>query len=65
VDAATVESAWAVEARYGLHFWDCLVVASAQHLGCRFLLSEDLAHEQVYGSVQVLNPFRAGMDRLN
>ena len=64
VDAATVESAWAVEARYGLHFWDSLVIASAQHLGCRFLLSEDLPHEQTYGSVQVLNPFLADIERL-
>ena len=64
VDAATVESAWAVEARYGLHFWDCLVVASAQHLGCHFLISEDMAHEQVYGSVQVLNPFIVGIEGL-
>ena len=64
IDAATVESAWAVEARYGLHYWDSLVVASAQHMGCDYLLSEDLAHEQRYGKVQVLNPFLVGTDRL-
>jgi predicted nucleic acid-binding protein len=64
IDAATVESAWAVEARYGLHFWDSLVIASAQHLGCNYVLSEDMAHEQHYGNVQVLNPFLAGMERL-
>lgn len=57
IDHATVESAWAVESRYGLHYWDSLMVASAQHLGCRFLLSEDLQHEQRYGAVQVINPF--------
>src|SRR6187402_1082999 len=57
VDAATVESAWAIEARYQLHFWDSLVVAAAQHMGCRLLLSEDMAHEQRYGNVQVINPF--------
>jgi predicted nucleic acid-binding protein len=57
IDHATVESAWAVESRYGLHYWDSLMVASAQHLGCRYLLSEDLQHEQRYGAVQVINPF--------
>ena len=63
-DHATVESAWAVESRYGLHYRDCLVVAAAQHLGCRYLLSEDLAHEQHYGGVQVINPFKTGIELL-
>lgn len=64
IDHATVESAWAVESRYGLHYWDCLVVAAAQHLGCRYLLSEDMGHEQHYGAVQVINPFMATVDLL-
>jgi predicted nucleic acid-binding protein len=57
IDHATVESAWAVESRYGLPYWDSLMIASAQHLGCRYMLSEDLSHEQRYGAVQVINPF--------
>ena len=65
IDHATVESAWAVESRYGLHFWDSLVVAAAQHMGCRYLLSEDMAHQQHYGSVQVINPFKAGVELLD
>ena len=65
VDHATVESAWAVESRYGLHYWDCLVVAAAQHLGCRYLLSEDMAHEQRYGGVQVINPFKVDIELLD
>ena len=63
-DHATVESAWAVESRYGLDYRDSLVVAAAQHLGCRYLLSEDLAHEQHYGGVQVINPFKTGVELL-
>lgn len=63
-DHATVESAWAVESRYGLHYRDSLVVAAAQHLGCRYLLSESLAHEQHYGGVQVINPFKTGIELL-
>ena len=61
LDHATVESAWAVESRYGLHYGDSLVIASAQHLGCTFVLSEDMAHGQHYGAVQVINPFSASL----
>lgn len=64
IDHATVESAWAIESRYGLHYRDCLVVAAAQHLGCRYLLSEDMGHEQHYGGVQVINPFESGIELL-
>jgi predicted nucleic acid-binding protein len=64
IDQATVESAWAIESRHGLNYWDCLMVASAQHMGCTVLLSEDLAHGQHYGSVQVINPFIADISIL-
>ena len=57
IDQPTVETAWAMEARHGVNYWDCLVLAAAQHAGCTVLLSEDLQHEARYGAVQVLNPF--------
>lgn len=63
-DHATVESAWAVESRHGLDFRDSLVVAAAQHLGCSYLLSEGMAHGQQYGGVQIVNPFKAGIELL-
>lgn len=65
IDQATVETAWAVEARYGLSYWDALMVAAAQHLGCAWLLTEDLQHNQQLGSVRVLNPFLATPDALD
>jgi predicted nucleic acid-binding protein len=46
---------------YQLAFWDAMVVQSAANLGCKQLLSEDLNHGQVYGNVQVINPFK-GLD---
>lgn len=58
VDHATVETAWAVEARHGLSYWDALMVAAAQHQGCRWLLTEDLQHGQRIEGVQVVNPFQ-------
>jgi predicted nucleic acid-binding protein len=64
-DHATVETAWAVESRYGLSYWDALIVASAQAQGCRYLLSEDLQHEQQIDSVQIINPFLVGPELLD
>ncbi len=43
---------------YRLAFWDTMIVQSAASLGCKQLLSEDLNHGQVYGGVQVINPFK-------
>lgn len=65
IDHATVESAWALESRYGLHYLDCLVVAAAQHLGCRYLLSAQLPHEGRFGAVQILDPLRTGTEVLD
>ena len=64
VDHATVETAWAMEARHGLQYWDCLVLAAAQHSGCTLVLSEDMQHEGRYGAVQVINPFLASIDEV-
>lgn len=57
-DHALMEAAWAFEVRYGLSFWDSLIVASAQQLGCELLLSEDLQHGQRFGGLQVIDPFK-------
>lgn len=59
IDHQTVETAWAVEARYGFSYWDALIVASASHAGCGWLLTEDLQHRQQIGAVTVVNPFQA------
>ena len=64
IDHATVETAWAMEARHGLQYWDCLVLAAAQHSGCTLVLSEDMQHEGRYGAVQVINPFLASVDEV-
>jgi predicted nucleic acid-binding protein len=59
LDDVVVESAWTVEDRFGLSWWDSLIVAAAQVAGCRFLLSEDLQHEQELDGITILNPFTA------
>ena len=65
IDHATVETAWSVESRFGFSYWDSLIVASAQALGCRYLLSEDMQHGQIVDSVQILNPFLVGPEILD
>lgn len=45
--------------RYRLAFWDALILQSAARLGCEIVWSEDLNAGQIYGGVQVVNPFAA------
>jgi len=45
--AATFQLSW-----YDAHMW-----AYAEHYGLSELLSEDFAHNRLYGTVRVLNPF--------
>ena len=57
MDHQTVETAWGVEARFGLSYWDSLIVAAAAQSGCTHLLSEDLQHGQQIDAVTIINPF--------
>ena len=43
--------------RYGITFWDAMIVASAIQMGCQTLWSEDLNPGQIYDQVRVLSPF--------
>ena len=65
LDHATVETAWSVQSRFGLSYWDALIVASALAQGCRYLLSEDMQHLQVMDQMQVVNPFLVGPELLD
>ncbi len=56
-DVTDVLAAIEVQQRYGLSFWDSLILASAAKLGCGVVLSEDLNAGQDYGGVRVVNPF--------
>lgn len=60
---AVMTSAWHLEDRFQLAFWDALVVAAAQAADCRFLLSEDFQDEQDLDGVTVVNPFRASPEQ--
>lgn len=61
IDAATFETAWAVEARHQLAWGDCLALAAAQHSGCETLLSLQLPHGAQYGGVLIIHPVQQGL----
>jgi len=56
-DAHLLERAWSIQDRYGLSFWDALIVAAAKTADCRYLLTEDLQPDQEIEGVLVVNPF--------
>ena len=55
--ASTLE-ALRFEERYGLAFWDALILQAADASGVSIVYSEDLSDGQTYGSVRVVNPLK-------
>lgn len=56
-DLALFQRAWLLQDRYGLAFWDTLVVAAAQAADCTHLLTEDLQDGQDLDGLLVMDPF--------
>ncbi len=54
----SVLEALQIEERYGISFWDALIVSAAASAGASVLYSEDLSDGQRYGDVRVVNPLR-------
>lgn len=52
----SVLEALEMESRYGVSFWDALVIQAAESSGAAVFYSEDLSDGQSYGSVRVVNP---------
>jgi predicted nucleic acid-binding protein len=57
VDASVIDGAWRLQDRYGLAWWDALIVAAAEQAGCPRLLTEDLQAGQELGTVTIVSPF--------
>jgi predicted nucleic acid-binding protein len=64
VDGLVLEGAWSLQERHRLSWWDSLIAAAAQVAGCTYLLTEDLQHDSVLGTVRVVNPFRVSPEAL-
>lgn len=59
VDELLVRQGIAYADRFKVSYWDGAIIAAAERLQAPILYTEDLNHNQVYGSVRVINPFRA------
>lgn len=55
------ERAWYWMDEAQVTYWDGLILAAAERLGCSVLLSEDFQAGRIYGTVEVVNPFTAPM----
>ena len=56
--AESVMGALDLEGRYGISFWDALLVQAAASSGAEVIYSEDLSDGQIYGGVRVINPLK-------
>ena len=59
IERAILERGWQLQERHALSWWDSLIVAAAQSCECRVLLSEDMQHGHVFGSLRVVDPFES------
>lgn len=58
IDFDLVQRAWYWMDQARLTYWDSLILASAERLGCSFLLSEDFQAGREYGTVRIISPFK-------
>jgi predicted nucleic acid-binding protein len=59
IDHHMVKLAIAYSRRFQISYWDAALIAASERLNISTLYTEDLSHGQKYGSVTVINPFRA------
>ena len=57
LESGTILHALRLKANHQVSYWDALILAAATDAGCTTVYSEDLAHGQRYGGLQVINPF--------
>lgn len=57
VTLGLMHDALAIRARFGLNYWDCVILAAARLMGCDAVYSEDLSDTQDYDGLRVINPF--------
>ena len=62
-DVADILAAIDLHRLHSFSFWDALILRSAQQSGCRVLLSEDFQGGREIDGIQIVNPFRLGIDR--
>lgn len=60
LDLETHEFGLDITERYGLSFYDSLILAAARQAGCSVVYSEDMQDGQVVDGVTIRNPFQSG-----
>ena len=58
VPADVTEKGLDVMQRYGLQFYDSLLIVAASESGCSEFISEDLNDGQIYCGMKAINPFK-------
>ena len=63
INSVAIRPEWTVKAidvmgRYGLQFYDSLLLAAAESTGCDEILTEDLNDGQIYCGIKAVNPFK-------
>ena len=58
VPADVTEKGLDVMQRYGLQFYDSLLLVAASESGCSEFISEDLNDGQIYCGIKAVNPFK-------
>lgn len=59
IDYETLTDAWQIRQAAGYQWFDCVLLAAAQNLGCSHFLSEDMQHGHVVNDITIVNPFIA------
>ncbi len=59
IDLPLVKRAIDTQKRYGVSYWDSLILAAAERSGCGRVLTEDLNDSQQYNGVFIENPFKS------
>ena len=57
VSADMVHGAMFIRKEYGIQFYDALIVAAAEKIGCHEIVSEDFNNGQIYRGMTAINPF--------
>jgi predicted nucleic acid-binding protein len=58
IDKLIVSAALIGVKRHRIHYWDSALLAQAERFGAETFYTEDLNHDQMYGTVRARNPFR-------
>lgn len=59
IDLDILEQAWEIRETYRLSWFDCLILSSADALGCSHVLTENMGAPRRVGPLLLVNPFVA------